>query len=143
MSAEIVTFGCRLNAYESEVMRAHAAGLEDTIIFNPCAVTAEAVRQARQRIRKLDEDRLLTDPVLAQEPGEDDLAAARSLLEKHSPETIAAALARLYRSRLPAPEDVFDPGFLARLLAGVRGAIGVGDGASDNPTLSLYLQDTN
>ena len=62
-------------------------------------------------IRKLDEDRLLTDPVLAQEPGEDDLAAARSLLEKHSPETIAAALARLYRSRLPAPEDVFDPGF--------------------------------
>ncbi|MCC4296871.1 DEAD/DEAH box helicase [Aurantimonas coralicida] len=62
-------------------------------------------------IRKLDEDRLLTDPVLAQEPGEDDLAVARSLLEKHSPETIAAALARLYRSRLPAPEDVFDPGF--------------------------------
>ena len=49
--------------------------------------------------------------MLAQEPGEDDLAAARSLLEKHSPETIAAALARLYRSRLPAPEDVFDPGF--------------------------------
>ncbi|MFP6741438.1 MAG: radical SAM protein, partial [Alphaproteobacteria bacterium] len=52
MSAEIVTFGCRLNAYESEVMRAHAAGLEDTIIFNTCAVTAEAERQARQAIRR-------------------------------------------------------------------------------------------
>ena len=51
---EIVTFGCRLNAFESEVMRGHAraAGLEDAIIFNTCAVTAEAERQARQAIRK-------------------------------------------------------------------------------------------
>ena len=51
---EIVTFGCRLNAFESEVMRRHAreAGLEDAIIFNTCAVTAEAERQARQAIRK-------------------------------------------------------------------------------------------
>ena len=52
MSAEIVTFGCRLNAYESEVMRGHAAHLDDTIIVNTCAVTAEAERQARQAIRK-------------------------------------------------------------------------------------------
>jgi threonylcarbamoyladenosine tRNA methylthiotransferase MtaB len=51
---EIITFGCRLNAYESEVMRAHAsaAGLGDAVIVNTCAVTAEAVRQARQAIRK-------------------------------------------------------------------------------------------
>lgn len=51
---EIITFGCRLNAYESEVMRSHAenAGLEDAVIFNTCAVTAEAVRQARQAIRR-------------------------------------------------------------------------------------------
>ena len=51
---EIITFGCRLNAYESEVMRAHAnaAGLTDAVIVNTCAVTAEAVRQARQAIRK-------------------------------------------------------------------------------------------
>jgi len=51
---EIVTFGCRLNAFESEVMRGHAeaAGLEDTIIFNTCAVTAEAECQARQAIRR-------------------------------------------------------------------------------------------
>ncbi|GBF26951.1 threonylcarbamoyladenosine tRNA methylthiotransferase MtaB [bacterium MnTg02] len=50
----IITFGCRLNSYESEVMRTHAeaAGLEDAIIINTCAVTAEAVRQARQAIRK-------------------------------------------------------------------------------------------
>ncbi len=51
---QLVTFGCRLNTYESEVMRAHAfeAGLEDAIIFNTCAVTKEAERSARQAIRK-------------------------------------------------------------------------------------------
>ena len=51
---EIVTFGCRLNAYESEVMRGHGADadLSDTVIVNTCAVTAEAERQARQAIRK-------------------------------------------------------------------------------------------
>jgi len=56
---EIVTFGCRLNAYESEVMRAHAheAGLSDAVIVNTCAVTAEAVRQARQAIRRARRDR--------------------------------------------------------------------------------------
>jgi threonylcarbamoyladenosine tRNA methylthiotransferase MtaB len=51
----VVTLGCRLNAYESEVMRAHAsaAGLGDAVIINTCAVTAEAVRQAAQTIRRL------------------------------------------------------------------------------------------
>ena len=55
MSAtQVVTFGCRLNAYESEVIRARAAaaGLADAVIFNTCAVTGEAERQARQAIRK-------------------------------------------------------------------------------------------
>jgi threonylcarbamoyladenosine tRNA methylthiotransferase MtaB len=51
---EIITFGCRLNAYESEVMRKHAsdAGLGATVIVNTCAVTQESVRQARQAIRR-------------------------------------------------------------------------------------------
>ncbi len=51
---QIVTFGCRLNIYESEVMRevSDQAGLENAIIFNTCAVTSEAERQARQAIRK-------------------------------------------------------------------------------------------
>jgi threonylcarbamoyladenosine tRNA methylthiotransferase MtaB len=49
-----VTFGCRLNAFETEVMRGHAAaaGLDGAIVINTCAVTAEAVRQARQAIRR-------------------------------------------------------------------------------------------
>ncbi|MCR9243152.1 MAG: tRNA (N(6)-L-threonylcarbamoyladenosine(37)-C(2))-methylthiotransferase MtaB [Rhodobiaceae bacterium] len=55
---DVVTFGCRLNTYESEIMKAHAAkaGLENAIIFNTCAVTNEAVRQARQAIRKARRD---------------------------------------------------------------------------------------
>nr|WP_303657294.1 tRNA (N(6)-L-threonylcarbamoyladenosine(37)-C(2))-methylthiotransferase MtaB [Asticcacaulis aquaticus] len=51
---EVVTFGCRLNSYESELIRKTAAndGLDGAIIFNTCAVTGEAVRQARQAIRR-------------------------------------------------------------------------------------------
>jgi threonylcarbamoyladenosine tRNA methylthiotransferase MtaB len=55
MSVEVLTFGCRLNAAESEVIRREAqrAGFADTVVVNTCAVTAEAVRQARQAIRAL------------------------------------------------------------------------------------------
>lgn len=55
----VITLGCRLNAFESEVMRAHAeaAGLEDAVIVNTCAVTGEAVRQAAQTIRRLRRER--------------------------------------------------------------------------------------
>ena len=54
-----LTLGCRLNAYESEVMRGHAeaAGLTDAVIVNTCAVTSEAVRQARQAIRRARRER--------------------------------------------------------------------------------------
>ena len=59
MSVEIVTFGCRLNAFESEVILREAgdAGLTDTIVINSCAVTNEAVAQARQSIRRLKRER--------------------------------------------------------------------------------------
>jgi threonylcarbamoyladenosine tRNA methylthiotransferase MtaB len=58
-SVEVVTFGCRLNAYESEQIKARAAedGLADAVVFNTCAVTGEAVRQARQAIRKARRER--------------------------------------------------------------------------------------
>ncbi|MBT4487486.1 MAG: tRNA (N(6)-L-threonylcarbamoyladenosine(37)-C(2))-methylthiotransferase MtaB [Rhodospirillaceae bacterium] len=51
---KVINFGCRLNAYEAQVMRDQArdAGLRDAVIINTCAVTGEAVRQARQAIRK-------------------------------------------------------------------------------------------
>ena len=59
MSVDVVTFGCRLNAYESEVIRrqAQAAGVSNSVIVNTCAVTAEAVRQSRQAIRRLKRER--------------------------------------------------------------------------------------
>jgi threonylcarbamoyladenosine tRNA methylthiotransferase MtaB len=55
VTVDVVTFGCRLNTYESEVIRraATAAGVDDAIVVNTCAVTAEAVRQAKQTVRRL------------------------------------------------------------------------------------------
>ena len=55
MSIEVITFGCRLNIAESEVIRREAsdAGVADAVVINTCAVTGEAVRQATQTIRKL------------------------------------------------------------------------------------------
>ena len=59
MSLDIVTFGCRLNTVESEVIRraAGAAGLVDAVVMNTCNVTGEAVRQARQTIRRIKRER--------------------------------------------------------------------------------------
>jgi threonylcarbamoyladenosine tRNA methylthiotransferase MtaB len=58
MTVSVVTFGCRLNAYESEAIKARAgeAGLADAVVVNTCAVTGEAVRRSRQAIRKLRRD---------------------------------------------------------------------------------------
>src|ERR1700709_459020 len=59
MSVDVITFGCRLNAFESEAILREAAqaGLSDTIVINSCAVTNEAVAQARQSIRQLKRER--------------------------------------------------------------------------------------
>src|SRR6202012_5036005 len=59
MGVEVITFGCRLNAFESEVIarEAEGAGLDRTIVINSCAVTNEAVAQARQSIRRLKRER--------------------------------------------------------------------------------------
>ena len=57
MSLDVVTFGCRLNITELEVIRRAAGGLGDAVVVNTCAVTAEAVRQARQNIRRIKRER--------------------------------------------------------------------------------------
>jgi threonylcarbamoyladenosine tRNA methylthiotransferase MtaB len=59
VSLDVLTFGCRLNITESEVIRREAAlaGVDDAVILNTCAVTAEAVRQARQTIRRVKRER--------------------------------------------------------------------------------------
>ncbi|PNG27352.1 DEAD/DEAH box helicase [Methylocella silvestris] len=67
-----------------------------------------------EEIRRLDHERLLRDPLLDQPIGDEDAEIARALLDERSPEAIAAALARLLRARLPAAEEVQDPGEGAR-----------------------------
>ncbi len=62
-------------------------------------------------VRKLDQERLIKDEIFTEETSEEDLALAQALLAERAPEDIASALVRLYRSRLPSPEDVSDPGF--------------------------------
>jgi len=52
VKAEVISLGCRLNIAESETIRALLAGERDVVVVNSCAVTAEAVRQTRQAIRK-------------------------------------------------------------------------------------------
>src|SRR6516164_4130793 len=66
MTVDVITFGCRVNAFESEVIRheAKAAGLANTVIVNTCAVTAEAVRQSRQTVRRLKRERPCMDIVV-------------------------------------------------------------------------------
>ncbi|MGL4264045.1 MAG: DEAD/DEAH box helicase, partial [Afipia sp.] len=63
-----------------------------------------------EEIRALDQQRMLQDALFGEQTTEDDLVLARALLAERSAEDIAAALARLYRSRLPSPEDILDPG---------------------------------
>ncbi|MGY2048646.1 DEAD/DEAH box helicase [Methylobacterium sp. JK268] len=62
-------------------------------------------------IRALDQERLLADPLLSEETSDEDRAMAQALLAQRSAEDLAAALVRAYRARLPAPEEVTDPGF--------------------------------
>ena len=61
-------------------------------------------------IRKLDQQRMMQDPILTAPSSEEDLEMAKLVLASRSPEDIAAALVRIYRSRLPSAEEVFDPG---------------------------------
>jgi ATP-dependent RNA helicase DeaD len=63
-----------------------------------------------EEIRKLDQERMLQDTLFAEETTPEDLVLAQAMLAERSPEDIAAALARLYRARLPSPEDIIDPG---------------------------------
>ena len=110
------TFGCRLNAYETQAMTdlATEAGVENAVVVNTCAVTAEAVRQARQRIRKLRAEnpdaRLIVTGCAAQtEP--DTFASMEEVdlvlgnLEKMQPGTWAG-LSRSGPGLVPATEKV-------------------------------------
>jgi ATP-dependent RNA helicase DeaD len=76
-----------------------AAGIEPRWTLPPTA----------EDIRALDRQRMIEDPALREEPSEEDLAWAALLIAERTPQEIAAMLARIYRSRLPEPEEVTDP----------------------------------
>ena len=74
------------------------------------AATWDGAPPGADDIRRLDHERMLSGDLFSQTPAPDDLALARALIAARSGEEIAMALARLYRARLPAPEDILDPG---------------------------------
>ncbi|MGE5271925.1 MAG: tRNA (N(6)-L-threonylcarbamoyladenosine(37)-C(2))-methylthiotransferase MtaB [Thiohalocapsa sp.] len=145
-SVSIITFGCRLNAYESEVIAAaaDAAGLADAVIVNTCAVTAEAERQARQAIRRAHRERPTSRIIvtgcaatLAAEryrglPGVDLVLDNRAKLQ---PESYATARASLRDLADPAP---FNPHPAPAPLVG-EGTVGAGWHKPDK-RLRAYLQ---
>jgi threonylcarbamoyladenosine tRNA methylthiotransferase MtaB len=109
MSIDVVTFGCRLNAYEAEVIRrqAAAAELSDTIVVNTCAVTAEAVRQSRQAIRKLKREcphaRIVVTGCAAQTTPLDFAAMPEVALVLGNEEKMSAGAWRACRAALEQP----------------------------------------
>ena len=81
------------------------------LLLNLAGIDAEwGTSPTVDEIRKLDQQRMMQDALFTDESTEDDIVLARALLAERSAEDIAAALARLYRSRLPSPEDILDPG---------------------------------
>ena len=77
-----------------------------------------------EEIRAQDQVRLLSDPILAETAAEEDLTLARLVLAERTPEDVAAALIRLYRARLPSPEDLYDDPRDARATRNDRAARG-------------------
>ena len=84
-----------------------------------------------EEIRALDQERLFASPLLTGENTEEDAATAQALMQRLSPEAIAAALVRLHRERLPSPEDVVDPGDTPRRTYAERNAAPSSDRGAD------------
>ncbi|MDB5628373.1 MAG: box helicase-like, partial [Tardiphaga sp.] len=82
----------------------------ETLLRDAAVDATWGVAPSVDEIRVLDQQRMMKDVLFTEEPTEDDLVLARTLLAERSAEEIAAALARLYRARLPAAEDIMDPG---------------------------------
>src|SRR4051794_20539531 len=156
-SLDVITFGCRLNAFESEVIRgvAGAAGVENAVIVNTCAVTAEAERQARQAIRRARREHpnariIVTGCAATLSPGRYAALAEVDLVldnkAKLRPESyiVEAPTPSLPRDPRVMPgegretETALDPEPLSRVA--VASARGQGRGAGESPRARAYLQ---
>jgi threonylcarbamoyladenosine tRNA methylthiotransferase MtaB len=133
MTTEILTFGCRLNTFESEIIRGHTAGLADTVVINTCAVTAEAERQARQAIRRVQRERPGARIVVtgcAAQIAPDRWAAlpgvtrvlgnTEKLLAEHWREGAPGAVADIFAARETAPQLVTEFAGRARAFVQVQ-----------------------
>jgi threonylcarbamoyladenosine tRNA methylthiotransferase MtaB len=131
MNTQIFTFGCRLNTYESEVIRGHTANLTNTVVINTCAVTAEAERQARQAIRRAHREqpqaRIVVTGCAAQIAPENwaalpgvtrVLGNAEKLEAQHWQEEAPGAVSDIFAARNTAPHLV--TGFAGRARAFVQ-----------------------
>ncbi|HEV7226977.1 DEAD/DEAH box helicase [Brevundimonas sp.] len=106
----------------SVLMVSHTRRRKVELMLRSANIEAEwAGPPSADEIRAKDQERMLTDPVLTAPADEDSLEMGRKLLERSSPEQVAAALIRLYREKLPPPEDVQDDARMARTMEGERG----------------------
>ena len=113
----------------SVLMVTHTRRRKVELMLQSASIKAEwSGPPSADAIRAKDQERMLTDPVLMAPADEDALALGRQLLERTSPEHVAAALIRLYREKLPPPEDVQDDERMARAQASGRNERGQKDG---------------
>jgi ATP-dependent RNA helicase DeaD len=112
-----------LNRQRKAEQLVHAAGVDATWSGPPSA----------ESIRKRDQERMLEDPILTGESAPEDAALAQALLEGRSAEQIASALIRLYRQRLPAPEELFDGGGKGGGYGAAREAAGAARSPRERP----------
>jgi ATP-dependent RNA helicase DeaD len=105
----------------SVLMVTHTRRRKVELMLQSAAITAEwSGPPSAEMIEARDHERMMSDPVLMAPADEENLALGRQLLERMSPEQAAAALIRLYRQKLPAPEDVRDDERMARTQTGTR-----------------------
>ena len=113
----------------SVLMVTHTRRRKVELMLQSASIKAEwSGPPSADAIRAKDQERMLTDPVLMAPADEDALALGRQLLERTSPEHVAAALIRLYREKLPPPEDVQDDERMARAQTSGRNERGQKDG---------------
>jgi ATP-dependent RNA helicase DeaD len=109
------------------VLVAHSKRRRAELLLGSANLAVEwAAPPSAEEIRKRDQEKLLADPALTEPPLEEDVALAKELLTRQTPEAIAAALIRLFRARLPAPEELSpppaEPQFAARPVPAARAA---------------------
>lgn len=113
----------------SVLMVSHTRRRKVEMMLNSASIKAEwSGAPSADAIRAKDHERMLTDPILMAEADEESIAMGKELLERTSPEHVAAALIRLYREKLPPPEDVQDDERMKRAQETGRNERGQKDG---------------